>query len=203
LLVIGALLIVGRIPRSTVELSAAALLLGLAGYAWQGNPGLPGAPRAADEQRGADFDEKLVEQRRGLAERYGKAAQWLVLSDGLARQGKTKEAANVLQSGLRENPEDPSLWLGLGNALMAHADGMLTPGADYAFRRALQADPTGPAPRYFYGLALARAGQLREARAQWLPLAKSAPADSKIRAELLVNIARIDTLLAGKAPLAP
>ena len=41
------LVAVGRIPRVSWELTAAALLLGLAGYAWQGNPGLAGAPRSA------------------------------------------------------------------------------------------------------------------------------------------------------------
>ena len=85
-----AMLLVGRIPRSAHEITAAALLLGLAGYAWQGNPGLAGAPRTV-KQIDAPFDEKLAEQRRGLAERYGPAGQWLVMSDGLGRQGKTKE----------------------------------------------------------------------------------------------------------------
>ncbi|MDO7835248.1 tetratricopeptide repeat protein [Sphingobium sp. HBC34] len=198
-----ALLLVGRIPRSTREVSAAALLLGLAGYAWQGHPGQAGAPRLAAQDKGGTFDEKLAEQRRGLAERYGPAAQWLILSDGLARQGKTKEAANVLLSGLRDSPDDANLWLGLGNALVSHSDGVISPGADFAYRRALAIDPTGPAPRYFYGLALARAGQLQAARALWAPLAASAPQGSQVKAELEASIARIDAMLAAGVPTAP
>ncbi len=190
-----ALIAIGRIPRAAWEICAAALLLGLAGYAWQGSPGLPGAPRQAAENAGGGFDEELAEKRRGLAERYGKAGQWLMLSDGLGRQGKTKEAANVLLSGLRETPDDPNLWLGFGNALVAHAGGVLSPGADFAYRRAMAIDPQGPAPRYFYGLALARAGQLKEARALWAPLAASAPEGSMVRKELEQNIARIDAML--------
>lgn len=195
----AALLLVGRIPRSARELCAAALLLGLAGYAWQGRPDLAGTPRQAADKGGAAFDEKLAEQRRGLAERYGKAGQWMILSDGLGRQGKTKEAANVLLSGLRESPNDPNLWLGFGNALVAHAGGVLSPSADFAFRRAMAIDPEGPAPRYFYGLALARAGQLKEARMLWAPLAASAPQDSEVRKELEANIARIDAMLGAQA----
>ncbi|NML11681.1 cytochrome C biosynthesis protein [Sphingobium sp. AR-3-1] len=198
-----ALLVIGRIPRSTREISAAALLLGLAGYAWQGNPGVAGAPRASRESAGDKFDEKLAEQRRGLAERYGPAGQWLMMSDGLGRQGKTREAANVLLSGLRATPNDPNLWLGLGNALVAHADGVVSPGADFAYRRALTLDPEGPAPRYFYGLALARNGQLHAARDLWAPLAASAPTGSKVKAELEANIARIDSMLAAGAPARP
>ncbi|MCB4859688.1 cytochrome C biosynthesis protein [Sphingobium sp. PNB] len=197
-LVSVALVLVGRVPRSAWEITAAALLLGLAGYAWQGRPGLAGSPRQAADRGGAAFDEKLAEQRRGLAERYGKAGQWLMLSDGLGRQGKTKEAANVLLSGLRETPDDPNLWLGFGNALVAHAGGVLSPAADFAYRRSMVIDPEGPAPRYFYGLALARAGQLKEARALWGPLAASAPEGSEVKKELEGNIARIDAMLGSE-----
>ncbi|RJG55150.1 cytochrome C biosynthesis protein [Sphingobium terrigena] len=197
-----AMLLIGRIPRSAREISAAALLLGLAGYAWQGNPGLAGAPRSI-KQVEEPFDEKLAEQRRGLAERYGPAGQWLVMSDGLGRQGKTKESANILLAGLRQTPNDANLWLGLGNALVSHADGVVSPGADFAYRRALTLDPDGPAPRYFYGLALARNGQLQAARDLWAPLAVVTPPGSAIRMELEANIARIDSLLAAGGPTRP
>ena len=197
----GLLIAVGRIPRVSWELTAAALLLGLAGYAWQGNPGLAGAPKSAAVSVSGQFDEQLAEQRRGMAERYGEAGQWLTLSDGLGRQGKTKEAANVLLAGLKQSPDDPNLWLGLGNALVAHAGGVISPGADFAFRRAMTLDPEAPAARYFYGLAQVRAGQLQAARESWAPLAASAPEGSKIKAELELNIARIDAMLAtGASP---
>lgn len=191
-----ALILIGRLPRTAWEITAAAVLLGLAGYAWQGRPGLVGAPRQA-AGTGAAFDEQLAEQRRGMAERYGQAGQWLMLSDGLGRQGKTKEAANVLLSGLKQAPNDPNLWLGLGNALVAHAGGVVSPGAEFAYRRAMAIDPDAPAPPYFYGLALARAGQLQPARDLWAPLAARAPAGSKIKAELDLNIARIDAMLSS------
>ncbi|WP_420144698.1 tetratricopeptide repeat protein [Sphingobium sp.] len=195
-----AMLFVGRIPRSTREIGAAALLLGLAGYAWQGHPGLTGMPRMARKATGEKFDEKLAEQRRGLAERYGKAAQWLVISDSYGRRGMTKESANVLLSGLRATPDDANLWLGLGNALVAHADGIVSPGADFAYRRSMALDPQGPAPRYFYGLALARGGRLQAARDLWEPLAASAPRGSEVKAELEANIARIDAIMKQGAP---
>jgi cytochrome c-type biogenesis protein CcmH/NrfG len=191
LIVAAAVIRLGRLPRATWELLGAALLLGLAGYAWQGNPGLAGSPRSG-EARTAAFDEKMIERRRALAERFGKSAQWLTLSDGLGRQGKTREAANVLVSGLRESPDDPNLWLGLANALVVHGDGILSPSAEFAFRRALALDSVGPATPYFYGLALARSGRLDEARGQWAPLAARLPAGSGLRAELQRNLAAID-----------
>lgn len=192
------LLVVGRMPRATWEITAAVLLLGLAGYAWQGNPGLVGAPRHGATPGPEKFNEELAERRRGLAERYGPAGQWLLLSDGLGRQGKTKEAANVLLSGLRQSPDDANLWLGLGNALVAHADGVVSPGADFAYRRAMAIDPQAPGPRYFYGLALAGMGELQAAKDIWTPLVQSAPDGSGIKAELQFAIARIDILLAAR-----
>lgn len=191
-----ALLLIGRLPRSAREVTAAALLIGLAGYAWQGQPAQPGAPRQAADAKGSDFDEELAERRRGIAERYGPAAQWLMLSDGLARQGKSQEAANVLVSGLRSTPRDANLWIGLGNALVAHDGRAITPASRFAFEKALILDPASPAPRYFYGLAMARAGELQGARDMWAPLAAGAPKDSAIKAELEANIARIDAMLA-------
>ena len=197
------LIAVGRIPRMSWELTAAAVLLGLAGYAWQGSPGLPGRPKmaSASTDRGK-FDEQLAERRRGMAERYGKVGQWLMLSDGLGRQGKTKEAANVLLAGLKQTPDDPNLWLGLGNALIAHAGGVVSPSADFAYRRAMTLDPDAPAPPYFYGLALVRAGQLQAAKELWAPLAARAPEGSEIKAELELSIARIDAMLAAGTPVA-
>lgn len=194
------LVAVGRIPRVSWELTAAALLLGLAGYAWQGNPGLAGAPRNGAASTGKQFDEQVAQLRRGMAERYGPAGQWLMLSDGLGRRGKTKESANVLLAGIKQSPGDPNLWLGLGNALVAHAGGVVSPSADFAYRRAMSLDPQAPAPPYFYGLALVRAGQLQAARDLWAPLAARAPEGSKIKAELELNIERIDAMLADSAP---
>jgi cytochrome c-type biogenesis protein CcmH len=37
----------GKCTRMALELSAAALLLGIAGYAWQGSPDMPGNPIAS------------------------------------------------------------------------------------------------------------------------------------------------------------
>lgn len=193
----GALVWPGRVPRATWELLGAAILCGVAGYAWQGSPGLAGAPRTVAE-RAVPFDEALAEQRRGMAERFGKAGQWLILSDGLGRQGKTQEAANVLVAAVRQEPKDPNLWLGLGNALVAHGGGIISPSAEFAFRRAMAIDPQAPAAPYFYGMALAQSGQLDSARQIWAPLAERLPKGSKLRADLEQNLATIDSRTGGQ-----
>lgn len=47
-LAFAALWFSGRCSRLALELAGALLLVGLAGYAWQGSPQLPGAPQLRD-----------------------------------------------------------------------------------------------------------------------------------------------------------
>lgn len=44
---LGGLYLGGRVPRLALELAACAMLIGIAGYAWQGSPSLAGAPHMA------------------------------------------------------------------------------------------------------------------------------------------------------------
>ncbi len=58
---------------------------------------------------------------------------------------------------------------------------MLTPASDLAFRRAIELAPDHPAPRFFYGLALARSGDVENALALWREILAEAPADASWR----------------------
>src|SRR5690606_20770372 len=127
---------------------AAALLFGLAGYAWQGSPAVPGKPVVACAAAQVRFDEALDEKRREIGERISRATPFLVMSDSYARRGETRDAANILLPALGKYPDDPHLWVGLGNALMAHGNGMMSPAANYAFRQALAVQPDGISPHY-------------------------------------------------------
>jgi len=193
------LLALGRLPRSLCELTGAALLFGVAGYAWQGQPGLAGDPRDA-RQTAPRFDEDMAKLRRSFGE-YGEAGQWLTLSDGRARQGQTKDAANVLMSGLRANPDNPALWVGMGNALVAHAQGILSPAAEYSYQQAMRLSPEGAAAPYFYGLALAQSGEYAGAEKIWQNLSDRLPEEVPLQKQLKANLAQIDRLLAGQSGL--
>lgn len=185
-----------RVGRVGWEPIAAALLVGIAGYAWQGRPALAGHPVSPTDARVVKFDEGMAERRRAMGERVSPAGRWLVMSDGLARAGKTEDAANILVAAVRNEPKDANLWVGLGNALVLHGEGVLSPSAEYAFQQALRLDPAAPSPRFFYGLALAQSGKLEPARDMWARLAASLPEGTPFRGELERNIASIDALLA-------
>lgn len=154
--------------------AAAALLIGAAGYAFQGNPDLPGAPAHANEAAGVL---PLTEARHAFFGSFTPTESWLVISEGLARHGNGVDAVGILQNAVQRYPGDPQLWIGLGNALVDHAHG-LTPPAEFAYRRAAELSPGYPAAPFFYGLALARSGDRQAAVEIWKRILARAPADA-------------------------
>jgi cytochrome c-type biogenesis protein CcmH len=157
--------------------SAAALLLGAAGYALQGRPDLPGAPAAGTEQTGAL---PLTEARHAFFGNFAPAEPWLRMSEALARDGQAADSVGILENAVKRYPGDPELWIGLGNALVDHARG-LTPPAELAYRRAAEAAPGHPAAPFFYGLALARSGDRDGAVKLWKDILAKAPPDASWR----------------------
>lgn len=180
----------GKLPRSAFEPVAAALLLGLAGYALQGRPEVPGKSVPPKAQTVA-IDEKQVETRAQMGQRFGSAAQWLIAADGAMRAGVPQAAVTYIRSGLKENPRDPDLWVGLGNALIVHNGGMVSPAATYAFQKAADLAPSHPGPPFFMGLAFAQSGQFAQARAVWTELLARAPAQAPWRADLESRLAQL------------
>ena len=195
-IVFAVLVFVLKVPRAGWEIAGAALLFGLAGYAVQGHPGLPGAPKApVEDQRAADAT--LLRQRQQMGARFGEGQSWLVVSDALSREGQFRAAADFLGRAVAQHPGDADLWVALGNALTGHSDGMITPAAQFAFRRAAKIDPDHPGPPFFMGMVLAQSGHLVEARAMWADLLKRAPADAPFRADLAARLGRLDQLIAA------
>lgn len=154
--------------------SAATLLLGASGYAFQGSPNLPGQPAHSGE--GHEIL-PLTDARHAFFGYFTPAESWLRMSEALERDGKSEDAVGILQNAVKRYPGDAQLWIGLGNALVDHARG-LTPPAELAYKRAEQIAPGHPAPLFFYGLALARSGDRRAAVDIWGRLLKAAPKDA-------------------------
>jgi cytochrome c-type biogenesis protein CcmH len=178
-----------RVRGAALTASAAALLLGGAGYALQGNPGLPGAPAQLNEAAGVF---PLTKARHAFFGEFTPAESWLRMSEALARDGEAEDAVGILQNAVRRYPGDPQLWIGLGNALVDHAHGM-TPAAELAYRRAEQAAPGHPAAPFFYGLALARSGDRDGALAQWRRILTKAPADAEWRPMVEQGVTALST----------
>ncbi len=189
------LLALTRRPRAGWEAIVAALLVGLAGYVYQGQPDLAGAPRAPDEAPAGSAD-AMIAQRQALEQTPQGGNAWLMIADALSRHGEYAEAATVLRGAIEKDPHNAEAWAALGNALVGHAGGTLGPGALYAFRQAEVADPAAPAPPFFLGLAMARSGRLVEARGQWAALLARTPAGAPWRARLAEELTKLDGMIA-------
>lgn len=184
-----------RVRGPMLTASAAALLVGASGYALQGRPGLEGSP--ASQASGAE-KVPLADARHAFFERFSGAEGWLVMAEALERRGRTEDSAALLQNAVRTRPGDQQLWIGLGNALVAHSNG-LTPPAELAFRRAAALNPAHPAPPFFYGLARARSGEREGALLIWRNLLQSMPASASARPLVEAGIAALDPASAQAA----
>lgn len=157
--------------------SAAALVLGASGYAFQGRPNQPGSLAVAGE--GHDIF-PLTEARHAFFGDLTPAETWLRTSEAFARDGKSEDAVRTLQNAVNRHPGDPELWIGLGNALVDHARG-LTPPAELAYKRAAELAPGHPGAPFFYGLALARSGDRQASIRLWIQILQTAPKDAAWR----------------------
>jgi cytochrome c-type biogenesis protein CcmH/NrfG len=174
----------------TLQLLGSALLIAMAGYALQGRPGLPGKP-VPPPIRQKLGDSAFAGARREMLGQFDTASRWLIMADSYHRSGQTQNAVGILRAGIKAHPRDPDLWLGLGNALIIHAGGMMSPAAELAFQRAASFGAGQPGPRFFYGLALAQGGKFEEAERIWRELLAGAPADAEWRPMVEDRLARL------------
>lgn len=187
-----------KTSRKGWEAIAAALLLGIAGYGMQASPGMPGAPKTATQEFDGD-PAALVEARQAVADRgIPSLNRWIVIADGMARNGQFANAAQVLLGAIQKDPDNSEAWLALANALLAHADGNLTPASLYAYQRAELADPDSPGPPLFLGLALAQSGRLVGARTLWSDLLERSPPDAPWRQGLAERLEQVDQMIAAQ-----
>ncbi|WP_395611469.1 tetratricopeptide repeat protein [Allosphingosinicella sp.] len=172
LAIVAALYPFFRKDKGAFQFLAAALLLALAGYSWQGKPGQAGSPKAAEAPREVGDDDFAI-LHPDLLGRFDRAYAWMQLADADRREGNPLGSAQILESAVRANPRSYALWTAYAYALVAVSTGpesptgMMSPASQLAFERAYQLAPNHPAPMFFYGLALARSGNWDQAEQVW------------------------------------
>jgi len=181
----------------------AALAFGLAGYAFQASPDLAGAPARSVRDNAPGQQDIVAARQEMVPDRFRSGSDKVLIADALARRGQFANAAALLRAATEDRATDSEAWVALGNTLVEHAEGALTPAALYAYRRASAAAPQNPAPGYFLGLAMIREGRILEARQAWSATLAATLGNSPPRALLAERLARLDALLvqAGAPPL--
>lgn len=164
-----------RKDKGALQFLAAALLLALAGYSWQGHPDMKGSPKAEEAPEAVPDDDFAV-LHPDLLGRFDRAYSWMQMADADRRRGNPHGAAEILQAAVRANPRSYSLWIAYGYALVAasrseaNPGGVMNPAAQLAFDRASQLAPDHPGPTFFYALALARSNNWDQAEGYWREL---------------------------------
>jgi cytochrome c-type biogenesis protein CcmH/NrfG len=180
-----------RLERGALQLVLAALMLALAGYAWQGRPGFDGQPKRAGARQKLP-DTPFAALRRDVFGGFDRADTWLSMAEGYQRRGDTANAAGLIRSAIRANPQSATLWTGYGNALVLHGGGVVSPAADLAFRRAAELAPRHPGPHLFYGIALAENGRFADAERVWREALALAPPNAPWREGLAQQLRLIE-----------
>jgi cytochrome c-type biogenesis protein CcmH len=178
-----------RVRGALLTASAAALLLGGAGYALQGSPDVPAAPAEGMEARDIF---PLTQARHAFFGDFSPEESWLRMSEALERDGQSEDAVGILENAVKRYPGSSELWIGLGNALVDHARGM-TPAAELAYKRAAEVAPGYPAPPFFHGLALARSGDREGALKLWQGILGKAPPKATWRPLVEQGVAALST----------
>ncbi len=178
---------------------AAAVVLGLAGYAWQGSPEQSSAPARPITAK-LKTAEMLVQMRADMDVGYGAGKQWLIISDSYARSGKYDYAAAAIQAGLRENPQNGDLWSGFGVVLLLAGDGQMSPPAKMAFANARKFGPRNRAPDYFEGLVELFEGRPAKTVEIWQRLVDDAPDKAIWQPKLESQLGGLKTMLQSMQP---
>ena len=92
------------------------------------------------------------------------------------------------------------LFIAFVTLLLMWRLGKLSPGADYAYRRALQIAPGYPGALYFYAVALAENDRAKEARPYFERLVETIPVEAPFRKSLIEDLDRAGLLPRKTAP---
>ena len=204
---IGAAFVLWRagVARELWAFAGAALMLGAAGYAWQGHPFLAGDSVKPDTQP-FEVDPATTDLRDAMFGRFTADWSYLMAGDGMLRAGDARAAILWILGGINHFPNSAALWTGLGSAYAQHDGNIVSPEALFAFHRAMQLAPKHPGPPFFLGLAYVRAGQYSQALPYWRrALALTPPAVSyrkpiALRLMLLERYAaQLDAMQAAEA----
>lgn len=199
---VAALLMVLRVPRLLWSLVGSVLMLGAAGYAWQGEPRLPGQPVRAQQAR-ITVDPTYIGLRNEMFGRFGGESVYFGISDAALRGGKTEFAARAMTGAVDYAPRNAALWSELGNVIAIHDHNIVSPASLFAYRQAIRLSPDHPGPYFFLGWAYVRAGEFAAARPYWArALAQTSP-KAEYHDEIAKRLALLDGYLAQPKPQGP
>ena len=180
---------VALVALMALPLVAAGLYLAL------GSPMLPDqplAPRLAAARGDQSFDSLIAQVETHLDRNPEDGRGWEVIAPIYLRLGRFDDAVKARRQALRLNGVTAERELGLGEALVFAANGIVTAEAKAAFEKAVGLDANNVPARYFLGLAAEQDGNRGQAAATWRALIATAPPDAPWVEFIRSALARVD-----------
>ncbi|TWB38090.1 c-type cytochrome biogenesis protein CcmI [Nitrospirillum pindoramense] len=161
-------------------LMAAVPLLAMGIYLRLGSPDLPGQPAASRTDQGANAQAQAVLRtlQARVADHPKDLEAWKALATTQGMLGQNDKAAASWAQAVDLAPDDANLQASRAEALVLSADGVVGPEAKQALAKALALNPKEPRARYYDGLAVRQAGDLKGAITRWSALLAESPADA-------------------------
>jgi cytochrome c-type biogenesis protein CcmH len=149
-------------------LAIASLSFGL--YARLGSPTTPDLPLAERKLQAPERmspDELIARLDDALAKHPDDLKGWDVAGPVYLRVGRTDDAITAFRKAIALGGADARRDAGLGEALVAAANGVVTSEARALFEAATRLEPEMPTPKMYLALALSQDGKLEESAAAW------------------------------------
>ncbi|MGV1951543.1 c-type cytochrome biogenesis protein CcmI [Agrobacterium vitis] len=162
------------LAQAFVVLLVPAVGLGL--YLALGSPGLPSQPlQARLENPGNDMSLLIAQAERHLMQKPEDGAGWDVLAPIYLQQNRMGEAELAFRNAIRLKGASPERLNGLGEALIAQSDGVVTDAARDLFSQSVALNRDNPRAAYYLALALEQSGKRDEALAAFKTIAAQSP----------------------------
>ncbi len=179
-------------------------VLGLGMYLALGQPGLPDQPlQARLANPGNNIALLVTKAERHLATNPEDGAGWDLLAPIYLRSMRLGDAELAFRNAIRILGPSATRLTGLGEALVASSDGVVTDDARGAFEQAAKLDPQDPRPNFYVGLGLEQAGRAPEAKAVFEKIAEGSPPDAPWMALVNEHIAKNGGAAKTPAPSGP
>jgi cytochrome c-type biogenesis protein CcmH len=176
-----------------------AISLGL--YLDLGSPRLPDEPLADRKAEPLDQmspDDLIARLDQQLAANPNDIRGWDIAGPIYLRMGRYQDAVAAFQTAIRLGGTDLKRQSGLGEALTANAQGIVTSDARVAFEAALKLDPAFPLPKMYLALALSQDGKLQESVDAWKALIASAKGNPPWVSAAQKELEGVEARLAGE-----
>ena len=182
-------------------------VIGIGLYLQTGDPGLPAQPlQARLEHSGNDIGILIAKTENHLMQHPDDGTGWDLLAPIYLRNMRPDDAADAYRKAIRFVGPSAARFGGLGEALVASNNGLVTSEAKDSFQKALKLDGNDARSEFYLALALGQEGRVPEALAAFKALAASSAPDAPWQPIVAREIAALEkgpTATAAPNPDAP